>query len=131
MAIDQASGAQDRQGAQSREGAAGKDDVGLSRARVRPAGVVDSVAGRKLHAECVDLLERGATHVILDLGAAAALEPSAIGAIAAVDRRARQVGSRLSIELGNTFVAAALARSGLLQRPQREGAREVFFDWSR
>jgi anti-anti-sigma regulatory factor len=95
---------------------------------VRPAGFV---ASRQLEAECVDLLERGVTHVVLDLRATDALGPAAIAAIAAVDRRAHRLGSRLSIVLGNDAVASALAHTGLLRQLQLEGPPETFFDWSR
>jgi anti-anti-sigma regulatory factor len=98
---------------------------------VRPAGVIGFVASRQLEAECLDLFDRGVTQVIMDLRAAVALGPTAIAAIAAVDRRTRQLGLRLSIVLGNDAVTDALARTGLLQQLQLEGPREVFFDWSR
>jgi hypothetical protein len=57
--------------------------------------------------------------------------PTAIAAIAAVHRRVCQLGSRLSIVLGNHAVTDALAHTGLLQQLQLAGPREVFFDWSR
>jgi anti-anti-sigma regulatory factor len=99
--------------------------------RLRPTGVVGFLASRQLEAECIDLLDRGATHVIVDLRATEALGPTAIAAIAAVDRRARQLGSRFSIVLGNDHVTDALAHTGLLRQLQLAGPREIFFDWSR
>jgi anti-anti-sigma regulatory factor len=60
----------------------------------------------------------------LDLRATDAIEPAAVAAIAAVDRRVRQLGSRLSIVLGNDELTSARARTGLLRQIRVDGAPE-------
>jgi anti-anti-sigma regulatory factor len=98
---------------------------------VRPAGVLGLIASDQLEAECLKFLERGINHVILDFRDTAVLEPAAIAAVVTVERRDRQLGSRLSIVLGNDAVTSALARAGLLQQIPVDGPSETFFDWSR
>jgi anti-anti-sigma regulatory factor len=87
-------------------------------------GVLGLIASHQLQTECFELLERGVNHVILDLRATDALKPAAIAAIAAVNRHARQLGSRLSIVLGNDDVTSALAHTGLLQQIPVDGLRK-------
>ncbi len=106
-------------------------DPERDRVRVRCGGALDGVAAAQLRQDCAGLMDRGFDRVILDLSEAAELGPALISAIAAVNRRARARGCRLSIVPGRGAVAATLRRAGLLEQLQLEGTSETFLDWSR
>jgi anti-anti-sigma factor len=99
--------------------------------RVRPSGSIGFIEARTLEEQCLDLLDHGASRVILDLSQTDLLGPVALGAIAAIDRHARRLGSRFSVALGGDAVTRTLSRSGLLSQLEIEGAPDTFFDWSR
>lgn len=101
------------------------------RVRVRCAGAVDAAAAAALRTECEGLLDRGFSRLVLDLSEATSIGPAAVSAIARIDRRARALGSRLSVAPGVGTVAAVLHRSGLLSQIELEGAHDTFLDWSR
>lgn len=101
------------------------------RVRVRCAGPVDSSAAAALRNECEGLLDRGFSRLVLDLSEATSIGPAAVSAIARIDRRARALGSRLSVAPGVGTVAAVLHRSGLLSQLELEGVHDTFLDWSR
>jgi anti-anti-sigma factor len=106
-------------------------DPERDRVRVRCAGPLDDDAAVQLAQDCDGLIDRGFDRVILDMTQATAVAPAAVSAIAAVIRRARSHGCRLSIVPGSGDVAMTLRRSGLLGLLQLEGAAETFLDWSR
>jgi anti-anti-sigma factor len=101
------------------------------RVRVRCAGAVDSPTAGALRDECEGLLDRGFSRLVLDLSEATSMGPAAVSAIARIDRRARALGSRLSVAPGVGNVATVLHRSGLLGQLELEGAHDTFLDWSR
>jgi anti-anti-sigma factor len=101
------------------------------RVRVRCGGALDAAAANELRQECEGLFERGFARVIVDLGHAISLSPAAVGAIAAINHRARGLGVRFSVVPGGADIAATLRRAGLLGQLQLEGPTEVFLDWSR
>lgn len=101
------------------------------RVRVRCAGVIDAHAAREMSKECEGLLERGFTRVILDLTQTTSIEPVAVSAIAAVQRRSRELGARFSVVLGAGNAAITLRRAGLLSELQLDDAPSMFLDWSR
>ena len=101
------------------------------RVRVRCGGALDRRAAARVGEECEGLFDRGFRRVILDLSQTTSVSPAAISAIAAVDRRARASGVRLSVVAPGGSVAVTLRRAGLLDRLQLEGSAEVFMDWSR
>jgi anti-anti-sigma factor len=99
--------------------------------RLRPTGSIGFIEAGTLEEQCLDLLDHGASRVILDLAQTDLLGPAALGAIAAIDRHARRLGSRFSIALGSDAVTRTLSRSGLLTQLEVEGASDTFFDWTR
>jgi anti-anti-sigma factor len=101
------------------------------RVRVRCGGAMDAGTADELRQECDGLFDRGFARVILDLGHAESLSPAVVGAIAAVNHRARSLGVRFSVVPGGAEVAATLRRAGLLGQLQLEGPTEMFLDWSR
>jgi anti-anti-sigma factor len=101
------------------------------RVRVRCGGMLDADAAAELRQECEGLFERGFQRVILDLTHTSSLGPAAVGAIAAVNHRARGLGVRLSVVPGSGAIASTLRRAGLLGQLQLEGPTEVFLDWTR
>lgn len=101
------------------------------RVRVRCAGVLDAHTAREMRGECEGLLERGFTSVILDLARTSSIEPAAVSAIAAVQRRARELGARFSVLVGGGDAAITLRRAGLLSELRLEGTPRTFLDWSR
>jgi anti-anti-sigma regulatory factor len=101
------------------------------RVRVRCAGALDTYAALEMRGECEGLLERGFTRVILDLAETSSIEPAAVSAIAAVHRRARELGARFSVVLGVGSAAVTLRRAGLLSELQIEDVPRTFLDWSR
>jgi hypothetical protein len=54
-----------------------------------------------------------------------------VSAIAAVQRRARELGARFSVVLGGGNAAITLRRAGLLSELQVENAPRTFLDWTR
>lgn len=101
------------------------------RVRVRCGGTLDTRAAKEIRQECEGLFDRGFQRVILDLGHATSIGPAAIGAIAALNRRARGLNLHFSVVPGGADIAATLRRAGLLGQLQVEGPTEVFLDWSR
>jgi anti-anti-sigma factor len=101
------------------------------RVRVRCGGALDAGTAKELRQECDGLFDRGFARVILDLTHATSLSPATVGAIGAVNHRARARGVRLSVVPGGAEIAATLRRAGLLGQLQLEGPTEVFLDWSR
>ena len=101
------------------------------RVRIRCAGALAHDAAAQLTEDCGGLIERGFMRVILDMSEATAIAPPAVSAIAALNRRARAEGCRLSVVPGSGDAAAALRRAGLLGQLRLEGAAETFLDWSR
>ena len=101
------------------------------RVRVRCGGALDAHAAAELRDECEGLFERGFQRVILDLSHTSSLGPAAVGAIAAVNHRARGLGVRFSVALGMGGIASTLRRAGLLGQLQLEGPPQVFLDWTR
>lgn len=106
-------------------------DPERDRVRVRCGGALDGAAAGQLREDCGGLIDRGFTRVILDLSQATSISPAVVSAIAAVDRRARTRGCRLSVVPGSGGAAATLRRAGLLGQLALEGATETFLDWSR
>jgi anti-anti-sigma factor len=101
------------------------------RVRLRCGGALDPRAAAEVREEYEGLFDRGFRSVILDLSQTTSVSPAGISTIAAVDRRARACGVRLSVVAGGGSVATTLRRAGLLDRLQLEGRAEVFMDWSR
>jgi anti-anti-sigma regulatory factor len=101
------------------------------RVRVRCAGVLDAHLAREMRVECEGLLERGFTGVILDLGQSSSIGPPAVSAIAAVQRRARELGARFSVVVGCSDAAITLRRAGLLGELPLGDTPRTFLDWSR
>lgn len=101
------------------------------RVRVRCTGAMDSPTADALRDECEGLLDRGFSRLVLDLSEATSIGPAAVSAIARIDRRARALGSRLSVAPGLGNVAMVLNRSGLLSQLELEDAHDTFLDWSR
>ncbi|HYZ80676.1 MAG TPA: STAS domain-containing protein [Solirubrobacteraceae bacterium] len=101
------------------------------RVRVRCGGALDDHAAVELRQECEGLFERGFQRVIIDLSHTSSLGPAAVGAIAALNHRARGLGVRLSVVPGGAGIASTLRRAGLLGQLQLEGPTEVFLDWTR
>lgn len=99
--------------------------------RVRPTGSIGFIEARTLERECLSLLDRGAGHLVLDLGRTEVLGPAALGTLAAIDRYARRMGARFLIALGSESLTHTLSRSGLLTQLEVEGASDTFFDWTR
>ena len=106
-------------------------DPERDRVRVRCVGALDDDAAVQLAGDCDGLIDRGFDRVILDLTQATDVAPAAVSAIAAVIRRARVHGCRLSVVPGSGNAAATLGRAGLLGQLRLEGAVETFLDWSR
>jgi anti-anti-sigma regulatory factor len=106
-------------------------DPERDRVRVRCVGTLGDDAAVQLAQDCDGLIDRGFDRVILDLTQATAVAPAAVSAIAAVIRRARAHGCRLSVVPGSGEAAATLRRAGLLGQLRLEGAAETFLDWSR
>jgi anti-anti-sigma regulatory factor len=84
------------------------------RVRVRCGGALDTASAAELRAECEGLLDRGFAHFLLDLSQTRSIGPDAVSAIARIDRRARALGSQLSVAPGAGGAAATLRRAGLL-----------------
>jgi len=117
----------------------GQDHAGEPQTRVEPerdrvrvscSGALDRVAARQLREDCGGLIDRGFDRVILDMTEVTSIAPAVISAIAAINRRARAHGCRLSVAPGTGSGAATLRRSGLMGQLQLEGVRETFLDWS-
>ena len=106
-------------------------DPDRDRVRVRCGGALDGVAAVQLRRDCIGLVERGFDRVIVDLSETTEIGPGVVSAIAAVNRRARARGCRLSLAPGSGSAAATLRRAGLLAVLQLEGVNETFLDWSR
>ena len=106
-------------------------DPERDRVRVRCEGPLANDAAVRLAEDCDGLIERGFDHVILDMTGATAISPAAVSAIAALNRRARAHGCRLSVVPGAGDAAATMRRAGLLGQLRLEGAAETFLDWSR
>src|SRR6185437_6511585 len=88
-------------------------DPERDRVRVRCAGPLEDDAAVRLAEDCGGLIERGFDRVILDVSEATEITPAAVSAIAAVHRRARAHGCRLSVVPGAGDAAATLHRAGL------------------
>lgn len=106
-------------------------DPERDRVRVCFGGALDHLAARQLRDECGGLIDRGFDQVILDFRGASTIAPAMVSAIAAVNRRARAQGCRLSVVPDTGDAAATLRRAGLLGMLQLEGPAETFLDWSR
>jgi MFS superfamily sulfate permease-like transporter len=106
-------------------------DPERDRVRVRCGGALDGVAAAQLREECAGLMERGFARVILDMTETTDIVPGVVSAIAAVNRRARTRGCRLSVAPGHGGAADALRRAGLLGQVELEGASRTFLDWTR
>lgn len=101
------------------------------RVRVRCEGMIDGPTADELRDECEGLLDRGFSRLVLDLSEATSIGPAAVSAIARIDRRARSLGSRLSVVPGEGGVMIILRRSGLMGQLELEGATDTFLDWTR
>lgn len=106
-------------------------DPERDRVRVRCGGALDGVAATQLREDCAGLIERGFARLILDMTEATDIVPGVVSAIAAVNRRARTRGCRLSLVPGRGRAAEALRRAGLLGQLELECASNTFLDWSR
>jgi anti-anti-sigma regulatory factor len=101
------------------------------RVRVRCGGTLDTPTAAELRMECEGLLDRGFSHLVLDLSQTASIAPGAVSAIAGIDRRARTLSARLSVSIGEGRAAVTLRRAGLLGQLRLEGASDMFLDWTR
>ena len=105
-------------------------DPERDRVRVRCGGALDGVAAAQLREDCTGLIDRGFARVILDMTETTDIVPGVVSAIAAVNRRARMRGCRLSVVPGDGRAAEALRRAGLLSQLELEGVSQTFLDWS-
>jgi anti-sigma B factor antagonist len=64
---------------------------------VSVAGELDLHTAGDLSAELNDVIRRGPTHVVVDLGGVTFLDSTALGALVAAARRAQTVGARVTV----------------------------------
>ena len=64
---------------------------------VSVAGELDLHTAGDLSAELADVIRRGPTHLVVDLGGVTFLDSTALGALAAGARRAQTVGARVTV----------------------------------
>jgi len=80
---------------------------------VRPEGRLNMVSAPRLTAAVTDLVARGHTRIIVDLGGTDFIDSSGLGALVACLKKARQGGGDLRIAAPNTQIQTVLNLTNL------------------
>jgi anti-anti-sigma factor len=81
---------------------------------VRPVGDVDLASAKDVEQPLFELLDRGFTHVVVDLRRVTFLDSSGIRLLINAHKHAEQLGSRMSVMLGGEASRRALEITGML-----------------
>jgi anti-sigma B factor antagonist len=104
-------------------------DVVPDRARVlvRPVGDVDIATAEQLERPVVELMERGFSHVVVDLRGVTFLDSTGVHALVQCRERAEERGARMSIIPGGMATRRVLDITGLIDHfeiePSPDGHR--------
>ncbi len=96
---------------------------------VRPVGDVDLASATDVELPLFELLDRGFTHVVVDLRRVTFLDSSGIRMLVNAHKHAEQLGARVSVRLGGEPSRRALEITGMLDyldiEPGAPGERDT------
>jgi anti-anti-sigma factor len=81
---------------------------------VRPVGDIDLASATDVEAPLFELLDRGFTHVVVDLRRVTFLDSSGIRMLVNAHKHAQELGARVSVRLGSEASRRALELTGML-----------------
>jgi anti-sigma B factor antagonist len=81
---------------------------------LRARGEIDLATAPELQSRAVSLLEQGHKHVVVDLRRVSFIDSMGISALILATRRARELGARFSVILGEKSAMRALDIAGVL-----------------
>jgi anti-anti-sigma regulatory factor len=96
-----------------------------------PGPLLDVRALSQLENEARSLMDRGFTHVAIELRKVETFDWTTAATLAAIARLARRSGVRLTVVAGSSPAVRELIGAGLLQDLTLDTHPRAFFDWSR